>query len=73
MKITRRGTIPSQKIWVGVCRKCNSEAEAFQYEMNHITHDDRNGDSFSWETCPVCGAGDHEDSYGGMLFHPKRD
>jgi hypothetical protein len=36
--------------------------------MTAITHDQREGGSFSWEKCPVCKAG----PYGGMLFYPVR-
>jgi len=71
MKITKRGTPPDELSWAGRCRNCNSEAEANQSEMTHITHDQREGGSFSWETCPVCQAGDKATGYGGMLFYPK--
>lgn len=69
MKITKRGVPAGQRVWVGICHQCGSEAEANQSELNNITHDQREG-SFSWELCPVCGRG-NDDGYGGMLFHPK--
>lgn len=71
MKITKRGTPADERTWLGTCRSCNSEAEAKQSEMTHITHDQREGGSFSWEKCPACGAGDKSTGYGGMLFYPK--
>lgn len=70
MKITKVGQIPSARIWVGMCSKCRSEAEAFENELTHIKHDQRDG-SFSWETCPVCGEGKNDNGYGGMCFHLK--
>lgn len=67
MKITHRGTPPKHRLWVGTCRNCGSKAEATQSEMTHITHDQREGHSFSWEDCPVCGT-----TYsGGILFYPE--
>ncbi len=72
MKIIKKGTNPKDKKWVGSCRECGAEAIATQSEMNHITHDQREGSSFSWEKCPSCGAGDSS-GYGGMLFYPKKN
>lgn len=70
MKITKRGKTINEKIWVGSCRVCKSEAEATENEMTNITENDyRNEGRFSWEKCPVCEAG--KNGYGGMLFHPK--
>ena len=71
MKITHRGTPATERVWVGRCSSCKSEAEATESEMTHITHDQREGGSFSWETCPVCGFGANQNGYGGMLFYPK--
>jgi hypothetical protein len=68
MKITKQNTPPDKRKWTGSCRACGSEAEAEQSEMTAITHDQREGGSFSWEKCPVCKAG----PYGGMLFYPVR-
>ncbi len=70
MKITKKGTLPSERVWVGTCRNCKSEAEATESEMTHINYDQREGSSFSWKKCPVCGAGTGS-GYGGMLFYPK--
>lgn len=73
MEIISRGKPPSEREWHGTCRACGSVAKAKQSEMTHITHDQREGGSFSWERCPVCGAGGSS-GYGGMLFYPlKRD
>lgn len=69
MKITKHGQIPGEKVWVGRCQNCKSEAEATQAELTHITHDQREG-SCSWEKCPVCEVGG-KNGYGGMLFYPK--
>ena len=70
MKITKKGTPANERIWTGTCRSCNSEAEAAESEMTHINYDQREGGSFSWEKCPVCGVGGVT-GYGGMLFYPK--
>lgn len=70
MKITKQGTLPDDRIWRGRCFQCNSEAEATQSEMTNITHDQREGGSFSREKCPVCKAG--ESGFGGMVFYPKK-
>lgn len=71
MEIIKRGKTKDEKIWMGSCRQCKSEAKAVEAEMTHITHDQREGGSFSWEKCPVCGAGSNS-GYGGMLFYPER-
>ena len=70
MKITKKGIPANERVWAGTCRNCNSEAEAQESEMTHITYDQREGGSFSWERCPVCGIGGST-GYGGMLFYPK--
>jgi hypothetical protein len=70
VKITKQGTPASERVWVGICRSCKSEAEATESEMTHITDDPRERTSFSWEKCPVCGLGGIT-GYGGMLFYPK--
>lgn len=69
MRITKRGTPPGERIWNGTCNACRSEAEAKESELKHVTHCQREG-SFSWEICPVCGAGDKSSGYGGMIFYP---
>lgn len=68
MKVTKRGKLPTERKWKGTCRACGSEATAVESEMHHITHDQREGTSFSWEACPVCKAGG-QSGYGGMLFY----
>ena len=74
MKITKQGIPTRNKIWVGKCRSCKSEATAEQYELTNITTDPRavltEKQQFSWEKCPVCGIG-NDDGYGGMLFYPN--
>lgn len=68
MKITKRNTVPADRIWVGTCQNCKSEAEAEEKELKNISNDSMHGVPWSWEVCPVCGAG----PYSGMLFYPKR-
>ena len=74
MVITKRGRIVSSKVdapWRGICRACSSEAEAALWEMTSIIDMDPFGFAlFSWEECPVCGAGGPGRG-GGMLFHPE--
>ena len=69
MKVIKRGIKPSERIWQGTCHQCRSELEAQESEMTHITHDQREGGYFSWEKCPVCGAGTPDTGYGGALFY----
>lgn len=61
MKITKRGTPKSERIWKGCCRSCGTEATATENELNNIREHQIDGFS-SWEVCPVCN--------GGMLFFP---
>ncbi len=70
MKITKRGISKYERIWIGTCLSCLSEAEALESEMTNITyvggglfHDEG---TFSYETCPVCG----KTKYNGMMFRP---
>ncbi len=72
MKITKKGTPASERVWLGTCRSCKSEAEATESEMTHVAYDIREGSSYSWEKCPVCGIGSSS-GYGGMLFYQKSD
>lgn len=71
MKIIRRGTPKEERVWVGKCSHCKSIAEASESELQHITCDSREGNSFSWEVCPVCYAGELGTAYNGMLFSTK--
>lgn len=71
MKITKRGIPQGERLWLGSCTKCNSQAEAKQSELKRIQNTQRDG-SFSWEVCPVCGEGDKATGYGGMLFYPRK-
>lgn len=68
MKITKQGIPKGDRVWKGHCHQCNSEADAKESELTGITHDHREGGSFSWEKCPVCSAG----PYAGMLFYPPQ-
>lgn len=73
MKIIKKGIPPHDRQWIGHCKTCDSKAEAKQAELTHIQDDIREGSSFSWEKCPVCGAGDPKNGYGGMLFYPDKN
>lgn len=73
MKITKQGVKKQDVKWVGSCRVCNTEFEADGHEITHEESDWRGtGESFSWEICEHCGAGDKLTGYGGVLLHPKR-
>lgn len=67
MKITKRCIPPKDRIWIGKCRSCNSEAEAIRHELKDIQHDQREGSYFCWMICPVCEIGPS----GGMLFYER--
>ena len=71
MEITYRGTPRADVTWSGTCKDCESKASATYSELTHVTHDQREGGSFSWEKCPVCSAGS-DSGYGGMLFYPAK-
>ncbi len=68
MKVTKRGIPKSERIWIGTCSSCHSEAEALESEMTNITYGGliRDEGPFSYETCPVCG----KTKYNGMMFRP---
>lgn len=53
MKITKRGTPPSEKVWSGRCGTCKSEMEEFETKLTNPRHDQRDG-YMAQETCPVC-------------------
>ena len=71
MKITKIGTKPGDRVWLGHCKKCGSEAEALQSQLHNIVEDMREGTQFSWEKCPVCGTGSLVGNFGSMIFCPK--
>lgn len=52
MKVIKRGVIPSEKLYRGRCRTCDSIIEATHDELKH-TSDQRDGDYHS-ALCPVC-------------------
>lgn len=62
MKITKKGTLPSERIWVGRCSNCRTEAEAIESELSP-KHDQREG-SYAQHPCPLCGE--------EMNFWPKQ-
>jgi len=69
MKIIKRGTLPSERLWRGTCRSCGSIVEGTEDEMHDIQHDSREGYSFSWNECPVCKKG----PYGGLLMYLQKE
>lgn len=62
MKITKRGTPPSEVVWSGRCSTCGTEAEEFEAQLK-IQSDFREG-SYAEEECPVCGR--------RMFFYPPK-
>lgn len=73
MKILRKGKKRSERKWLGNCRQCDADAVAVEAELKHITDDHRDQCRFSWEVCPVCGLGDKQSGYGGMLFYEQAE
>lgn len=61
MKITKQGTPPSERLWVGSCSDCKTEAEARQDELRPQSNQ-REG-SWAEIKCPTCG--------GRMFFYPR--
>jgi hypothetical protein len=71
MKITKRGKLAAERIWVGICHECKSEAEATEDELTNISHH-QGENTVSWERCPVCnGDGGSWHNPRGMMFIPK--
>lgn len=62
MKITKKGSLPSERIWVGRCSHCGTEAEATEGELD-TKHEQREG-AWANEKCPLCG--------DQMTFYPKK-
>ena len=52
MRILERGTLLSEKIYIGSCSHCKSLVEATHNELTH-TFDQRDGE-FHVGDCPVC-------------------
>lgn len=69
MEITKRGLLPEERKWKGVCAYCGSEAKASEHEMGYIDYDSQRNTQFSWVKCPVCNRGGNR---GGMLFYPAK-
>jgi hypothetical protein len=73
VKVIHRGKPPSQHIWQGTCRSCESVVEAAEWELTNIQEDLREGTRFAWQKCIVCDAGDDKhNGYGGLLFYPRK-
>lgn len=47
MKIIKRGSVPEDPIYFGICRNCKTEVEATKNELQH------NGSAYKAD-CPVC-------------------
>lgn len=52
MKIIKKGTPPSDKVYEGTCRSCKTVVE-FKQSEGKVTHDQRDG-NFVSVRCPVC-------------------
>jgi hypothetical protein len=64
MKIIKRGIPPQDRVWKGTCSVCGTVAEATGQEMNDVTTDFY-GDTYSRESCPVCGS--------NMYFYEEKE
>ena len=53
MKIIRRGTLPTEKVYEGTCNHCDTVVE-FQAKEAKLVSDQRDGDYYEIQ-CPVCG------------------
>ncbi len=53
IKILKRGEIPSEPMWRGSCRNCQSEIEAPRHALDPIH--DLKGYEHGYLDCPVCG------------------
>ena len=53
MEILKRGSIPSERVYIVTCNHCKSELK-FRQEEGDMTRDQRGGDYIS-VVCPVCG------------------
>lgn len=69
MKVTKKGVIPSERIWRGSCRRCRCEVDAVERELptSKIVHDQREGGAHCWMPCPECGT--VEDA---LMLYPVR-
>lgn len=69
--ITKKGSPPEKREWVGTCRNCGAEATALGKDVAHLAqYDQRENSRFAWMKCPCCDAGGST-GYGGILFYPK--
>lgn len=69
MEVTKRGVPKAQRLWKGRCNGCGSEAIATEAELQ-VQHDQREGYSFAWHKCPVCG---DDGPSRGLLFYPAAE
>lgn len=58
MKLIKKGIVPEERIWKGTCRRCNSEFEAVQSELQNIESCPREHYEFCHASCEVCETGD---------------
>lgn len=72
LTVISKGATKSEVVWSGSCRQCNSVCECVGSDITKETFDSREGGSFSWEKCPVCGAGASGSNYGGLLMYPNK-
>lgn len=54
MRIIKRGTPPTERLWQGRCVTCNSEIEAMEQELNKPEYYQRDNTHLARGTCPVC-------------------
>lgn len=56
MKVIKRGTPPSEKIWTGTCGNCKSEMEEVESDLRNRRTGNQFDGPMAHETCPVCEA-----------------
>lgn len=70
MRVLREGQPETGEAWSGDCVSCGAVVLANESELTHIKYSIRDHLSFSWQTCPECGAGEPDSGYGGVVFYP---